>query len=101
MLNAFPRDLLKNLEIVVVAVWDIKPCPENLIKNIAKNKKVIDEIFEKIKHDIDNSKTTNVENFKICMSSIFFPTQISKKLLSKVAIAYIEPNCPCEINNSF
>ena len=58
-------------------------------------------IFEKIKHDIDNNKTTNIENFKILISSIFFPTQINKKLLSKVAIAYTEPNCPCEINNSF
>ena len=48
----------KNLEIVVVAVWDIKPCPEKLIKNIEINKKVIDEIFEKKKHENDRSKVT-------------------------------------------
>ena len=34
------------------------------------------------------------------MSSIFFPTHIKTKLLSKVAEAYIEPNCPCVIDNS-
>ena len=33
------------------------------------------------------------------MSSIFFPTQISNKLLSNVADAYIEPNCPCVIES--
>ena len=31
------------------------------------------------------------------MSSIFFPTHISSKLLHNVADAYIEPNCPCVI----
>ena len=34
------------------------------------------------------------------MSSIFFPTQINKKLLSKVADAYIVPNCPWVIDNA-
>ena len=46
-LKAFPLDLLKYLEIVVVAVWDINPWPENLIKKIAINKKVTDETLEK------------------------------------------------------
>ena len=35
------------------------------------------------------------------MSSIFFPNQIKKTLLSKVAEAYIVPNCPCVIDSSF
>ena len=47
VLKAFPLDLVKYLEIVVVAVWDINPWPENLIKKIAINKKVIDETVEK------------------------------------------------------
>ena len=51
VLNALPLDFVKYLEIVVVAVWDIIPCPENLIKKIAMNKKVIDEIFEKKKQE--------------------------------------------------
>ena len=34
------------------------------------------------------------------MSSIFFPTQINKKLLSKVADAQIVPNCPWVIDNA-
>ena len=33
------------------------------------------------------------------ISSIFFPTQIKRKLLNKVADAYIEPNCPCDIES--
>ena len=33
------------------------------------------------------------------MSSIFFPTHIKRKLLSKVAEAYIDPNCPCVIES--
>ena len=35
------------------------------------------------------------------MSSIFLPAQIKNKLLNKVAEAYIVPNCPCVIDNSF
>ena len=35
------------------------------------------------------------------MSSIFFPTQIKRKLLNRVADAYIEPNWPWEIESSF
>ena len=50
VLSALPLDFVKYLEIVVVAVCDIIPWPENLIKNIAINKKVIDETFEKKKH---------------------------------------------------
>ena len=33
-------------------------------------------------------------------SSIFFPTQISNKLLHNVADAYIEPNCPWVIDKA-
>ena len=38
-LSALPLLLLKYLEIVVVAVWDIKPCPPNLNRKIPINKK--------------------------------------------------------------
>ena len=58
MLNAFPHDFVKYLEIVVEAVWDINPCPENLIKKTAINKKAIDEIFEKKKQENDRSNVT-------------------------------------------
>ena len=77
------------------------PCPENLIKKIATNNKGIEDIVEKKKHENARSKITKNENFVIPISSIFFPTQISTKLLNKVAEAYIEPNCPWLINNSF
>ncbi len=63
------------------------PCPENLIKNIAKNKKDIDDILEKKKQENDNSKITYIENLKILMSSIFLPSHINNKLLHKVADA--------------
>ena len=86
---------------VVVAVWDIMPWPENLIKKIAINNKGIEDIVEKKKHENANSKITKKENLIIPTSSIFFPTQISIKLLNKVADAYIEPNCPWLIDNSF
>jgi hypothetical protein len=46
MLSALPLLLSKYLDIVVEAVCDIKPCPENLIKKIEKNNKLIDEILE-------------------------------------------------------
>ena len=84
---------------VVVAVWDIIPCPENLIKKIAMNKKMIDEIFEKKKQENDKSNVTQIANRKIFISSIFFPTQISNRLLHNVADAYIEPNCPWVIES--
>ena len=58
VLKAFPLDFVKYLEIVVVAVWDIIPWPENLIKKIATNKKTIDEILEKKKHENERSKVT-------------------------------------------
>ena len=99
VLNAFPLDFVKYLEIVVVAVWDIIPCPENLIKRIAKNRNIIDEILENKKQENANKITTKNENFEILISSIFFPSQIRIKLLSKVADAYIEPNCPCVIES--
>ena len=58
VLNALPLLFSKNLEIVVVAVWVVKPCPDNLIKNIPTNKKITDEIFEKIKQEIDKKIIT-------------------------------------------
>ena len=94
MLRAFPRDFVKYLEIVVVAVWDIMPWPENLIKKIEIKRSNIEDILEKKKHENDSSKITNNENLMMLISSIFFPTQINIKLLNKVADAYIEPNCP-------
>ena len=63
------------------------PWPENLIRKIAINKKVIEEIFEKKKHEKDKSIVTKNANLKIFISSIFFPTQINKKLLNNVADA--------------
>ena len=58
VLKALPLLLSKYLEIVVVAVCDIKPWPDNLIKKIAKNKKIIDEIFENKKQEIANKIIT-------------------------------------------
>ena len=54
---------------------------------MAINKNVIDEIFEKKKHEKESSKATKNANLKILISSIFLPTQIKRKLLSKVAEA--------------
>ena len=87
VLSALPLDFVKYLEIVVVAVWDIIPCPENLIKKIAINRKIADEIFEKKKQEKARSNVTKNANLKILISSIFFPTQIKRKLLNKVAEA--------------
>ena len=86
---------------VVVAVWDIMPWPENLIKKTAINNKGIEDIVEKKKHENANNKITKKENLVILISSIFFPNQINIKLLSKVAEAYIEPNWPWLIDSSF
>jgi len=99
VLNAFPLDFVKYLEIVVVAVWDIIPWPENLIKRIPKNKKVTDEIFENKKLEKANRIITKKANLDISISSIFFPNHIKIKLLKSVAEAYIEPNCPCVIES--
>ena len=87
ILKALPLVLVKYLEIVVDAVWDINPWPENLIKNIATKRSKTDEIFEKKKHAKDKSIITKKANLKIFTSSIFFPTQINNKLLHKVADA--------------
>ena len=87
MLNAFPLDFVKYLEIVVEAVWDINPWPENLIKKIATNKKATDEILEKKKEEKDKSIVTKIANFITFTSSIFFPIQIRSKLLNRVADA--------------
>ena len=87
VLSALPLDLVKYLEIVVVAVWDIIPCPANLIRKIATNKNATDDILEKKKDEKDNNKITKSANFEMFISSIFFPTQIKRKLLNKVAEA--------------
>ena len=58
VLKALPLDFVKYLEIVVVAVWDIIPCPENLIRNIATNKNATDDILEKKKHEKESSNVT-------------------------------------------
>ena len=101
VLRAFPRDLVKYLEIVVDAVWDIIPWPENLIRKIDTNNKNKDEIFENTKQENASNIITINANFEILMSSIFFPSQINKRLLNKVAVAYIVPNCPWLIDSSF
>ena len=87
ILNALPLDFVKYLEIVVEAVWDINPWPENLIKKIATNKKATDEILEKKKEEKDKSIVTKIANFITFTSSIFFPIQIRSKLLNRVADA--------------
>ena len=87
VLRALPLDFVKYLEIVVVAVCDIIPWPENLIKKIAINKKITEEIFEKKKQEKERSNATKKANLNILISSIFFPTKINPKLLSKVADA--------------
>ena len=87
MLNAFPLDFVKYLEMVVEAVWDINPCPENLIKKIATNKNATDDVLEKKKEEKDRSKITKIANLSTFTSSIFFPIHIRSKLLNKVADA--------------
>ena len=70
------------------------------MRKIEINKKIIEEIFEKKKHEKDKSIVTKNANLNILISSIFFPTQINKKLLSKVADAQIVPNCPWVIDKA-
>ena len=65
VLRALPLDFVKYLEMVVVAVWDIIPCPENLIKKIAINKKITEEILEKKKQEKERSKVTKKANLNI------------------------------------
>ncbi len=48
------------------------PCPENLIKKIAINKKDIDEILEKKKQENASNRITKKANLEISISSIFF-----------------------------
>ena len=100
VLNALPLLLSKYLEIVVVAVCDINPWPDSLIKKIEKNKKIIEEILENKKQEIANNTITYEANFKIFTSSIFLPTQTNIKLLKSVADAYIDPNCPWVIKRA-
>ena len=100
VLRAFPLDFVKYLEIVVDAVWDIIPWPENLMRNIEINSIEIDVIFEKKKHENANNMITIKANLKTLISSIFFPNQIIRRLLNNVAEAYIVPNWPWLIDNS-
>ena len=58
VLSALPLLFSKNLAIVVVAVWDINPWPESLIKKIEKNKKNTDEILENKKQEMANKAIT-------------------------------------------
>ena len=60
-LRAFPLDLSKNLEIVVVEVWLIKPWPENLIRNMPIDKRMILLIQEKNKDEKNNNIITKKE----------------------------------------
>ena len=87
VLKARPLLWSKNLDIVVLAVWDISPCPESLIRKIEKNRKITDEILENKKQEIANNTITYDANFKIFTSSIFFPIHTNIKLLNKVADA--------------
>ena len=57
------------------------------IKKIAINNKKTDVILEKKKQANDKRMITKKANLKIFTSSIFFPTQINKRLLHKVADA--------------
>ena len=52
-----------------------------------KNNKITDEILEKKKQEIERVIVTKIANLNTFTSSIFFPTQISNKLLNKVADA--------------
>ena len=87
MLNALPLDFVKYLEMVVEAVWDINPCPENLIKKIATNRKATDDVLEKKKEENDKSIVTKIANLSTFTSSIFFPIHIKSRLLNRVADA--------------
>ena len=49
---------------------------------------------------MDRNIVTYDANFRIFTSSIFFPIQTKTILLSKVAEAYIEPNCPWVIDKA-
>ena len=87
MLKALPLDFVKYLDIVVEAVWDINPCPENLIKKIATNKKATEDVLEKKKEENDKSIVTKIANLSTFTSSIFFPIHIRSRLLNRVADA--------------
>ena len=86
-LSALPLFKLKNLDILEVAVCDIKPCPDNLKRNIPINKKKMLFTNEKKIDEKNKRKITNKEKFINLKSSIFFPIQINVKLLNKVAKA--------------
>ena len=57
-LRARPLLLLKYLDIVVDEVWDINPCPENLIRKIAITKNKILFMREKKKDEKNKILTT-------------------------------------------
>ena len=60
-LKDLPLLLEKYLDIAVVAVWDINPWPENLIKKIAITNKYTFEINEKKKVEKNSRKITTNE----------------------------------------
>ena len=76
-----------SLSLAIIVIWSLffQPSPEDLKKKKQENESKI---------------ITKKANLEILISSIFFPTQISNKLLSSVADAYIVPNCPWVIDNS-
>ena len=51
------------------------------------NKIDIEDICEKTKHENESKIITKKANLEMSTSSIFFPTQIKRKLLNKVAEA--------------
>ena len=51
---------------------------------VRQKRKVVDEMDG---HEKERSKVTKNANLKILISTIFFPTQINRKLLNKVAEA--------------
>ena len=61
MLKALPLLFSKYLEIAVLAVCDIKPCPDNLNKNIPTSKKITVFTVEKKNEANDNKITTKIE----------------------------------------
>ena len=92
VLSALPLDFVKYLEIVVVAVWDIMPCPENLIKKIDINKKIIEEILEnkKIFFKQDHSKATYAKKIKKIEGKINWKDS-AENILGKINGLYPNP----------
>ena len=54
-----------------------------------KNNKITDEILEKKKQEIERIIVTKIANLNTFTSSIFFPTQISNKLLNVLVVVMV------------